>query len=78
MIAYLEIFKPFGYFLRIKKNQGNSGKFKVTKRSFWSLREDFLAQRVATLVVAYCLSYEKGLPDFIVFKSIYITKFSNI
>ena len=41
---------PCGYFLRIKKKtQGNSGKFKVTQGSFWSLRGDFLTQRVATL-----------------------------
>ena len=40
--AYLEDFKPCGYFLRIKKTKGNSGKFKVTQGIFWSLREDFL------------------------------------
>ena len=33
--AYLEIFKPCGYFLRIKKNSGNSGKFLVTQGKFF-------------------------------------------
>ena len=43
-----EIFKPCGYFLSIKKkSQRNSGKFKVTQESFWSLREDFLTERQA-------------------------------
>ena len=38
-------------FFKIKKKaQGNLGKFKVTQGSFWSLREDFLTQRVATLI----------------------------
>ena len=32
-----------------KKNQANSKKFKDTQGSFWSLREIFLTQRVATL-----------------------------
>ena len=34
------------FFLRFEKY---SGKFKVTQGNFWSLREDFLVQRVATL-----------------------------
>ena len=33
--GYLEVFKPCGYFLKIKKD---SGKFKVTQGSFWSLK----------------------------------------
>ena len=33
--AYLKIFKPCGYFLRIKKTQGNLGKFKVTQGRFF-------------------------------------------
>ena len=32
----------------LKKIKGNSGKFKVTQENFWSLREDFLTQKVAT------------------------------
>ena len=33
--AYLKIFKPCGYFLRIEKTQGNSGKFKITQGRFF-------------------------------------------
>ena len=33
--AYLEVFNPYGYFLRNKKTQGNSGKFKITQGSFF-------------------------------------------
>ena len=42
--AYLENFKPCGYFLRIKKTSGKLNKFKVTQGSF-------LTQGVATLHV---------------------------
>ena len=33
--AYLEIFKPCGYLLKIKKTQGNSGKFLITQEKFF-------------------------------------------
>ena len=34
----------------LKKIKGNSGKFKVTQENFWSLRKDFLTQKVAIRV----------------------------
>ena len=42
-----------GTFLGTTKN---SRKFKVTQGSFWSLREDFLTERVATLIIL-CMLY---------------------
>ena len=34
------MFKPSGYFLRIKKTEGNSGKFLVTQGRFFDSKSD--------------------------------------